>query len=114
MRPGLKITRFYEENEVIVSGTADIDVARAEALAGVRADLEEDGWDGEELVEQLRQLDDLQPRVGWYRWNPCNERSCYDGGGHKGHLGYCDGPGRGRWQGVYFHRVWAHAASVSR
>lgn len=41
-------------------------------------------------------------RVGWFRWNPCHESSCFDGGGHKGHLDYVTGPGRGNWRGVYF------------
>lgn len=42
----------------------------------------------------------LRCREGWYRWNPCHELSCYDGGGHSGHLGYVKGPGRGNWRGV--------------
>jgi hypothetical protein len=40
-------------------------------------------------------------REGWYRWTPCNPRSCFDGMQHRpGHLGYATGPGLGVWRGV--------------
>lgn len=78
--------------EVIVRGTDDVEVAREYALELLAEELYEDAA---EVVEGLR------PRIGWYRWNPCHESSCFDGGGHAGHLGYADGPGRGRWRGVY-------------
>lgn len=41
-------------------------------------------------------------RAGLFRWNPCSPRSCFDGGGHCGHLDHSDHPGRGVWPGVYF------------
>jgi hypothetical protein len=101
----LKVTPFYEGGEFTVRGTEDVDAAREAVKAWERASWAEDPdeWRTEdELKERLERIDSLTPRVGWYRWNPCHESSCYDGGGHSGHLGYCDGPGRGRWRGVYF------------
>lgn len=41
--------------------------------------------------------------ASWLRWNPCNERSCYEGWqAHIGHLAVAKGKGSGNWQGVYF------------
>lgn len=40
-------------------------------------------------------------RERWFRWTPCNPRSCYAGTQHRpGHLTYLDAPGRGVWRGV--------------
>ena len=45
-------------------------------------------------------------RSGWFRFNPCHESSCFDGGGHAWHIGYVDGPGRGRFKGVLLEPRW--------
>lgn len=92
----LVVSPLYD-GEFMVRGTGDVDAARAAVLEWLRED--DPLMDAEEHQERV---ESLAPRVGWYRWNPCNERSCFDGGGHSGHLGYVDGPGRGRWQGVLF------------
>jgi hypothetical protein len=43
----------------------------------------------------------LPCREGWYRWTPCNPRSCYDGTQHRpGHLTRDGGPRRGTWRGI--------------
>lgn len=46
-------------------------------------------------------VDSRSYREGWYRWTPCNPRSCYDGTQHRpGHLSWRDGPAAGVWRGV--------------
>lgn len=93
----LKVTPIEFDGEFIVKGTQDLEVARAAVLDWLRAD---DPLTPEE--EHRERVDGFTPhRVGWFRWNPCNENSCFDGGGHSGHLGYANGPGRGNWQAVY-------------
>ena len=38
---------------------------------------------------------------GWWRWTPCNPRSCFAGIQHRpGHLQAAAGPGPGVWRGV--------------
>lgn len=80
----------------MVSRTEDVALARELVYAEMRDEdpLAEESWHREKV-------DALLPRVGWYRWTPCHPSSCFDGGGHSGHLGYAHGPGRGVFRGVY-------------
>jgi hypothetical protein len=87
---------MMDEDGFVVAGTDDEETARAAVFDWLRAD---DPLMPEE--DHRERVADHRPRVGWYRWNPCNKRSCYDGGGHSGHLGYAQGPGRGTFRGVY-------------
>jgi hypothetical protein len=58
---------------------------------------EDDTFDGLDAL-----VDGAEYRAGWYRWTPCSERSCFDGGQHRpGHLQDATGPGRGAWRGVW-------------
>lgn len=100
---GLQVAGIIEGGPV-VRGTLDVDAARsalrewaAAELANIHGDLaieSEDipAWAADTPVE----------RVGLFRWNPCAPASCWDGGNHRGHLGYAEKPGRGVWQGVLF------------
>jgi hypothetical protein len=97
----VRVTPFYEDGEFVVSGTTDEAEARAAVLEWLRTDDEAATGEEDEAYRQDRVDGLVVHRSGWFRWNPCSPRSCYDGGGHSGHLGYSDGPGRGRWQGVY-------------
>jgi hypothetical protein len=96
----VKVTRMDEGDGYVVARTQDPAAAVTAAQQWERDNAE--SWDDPEDVEEwVRRITGLRPRVGWYRWTPCNERSCYDGGGHSGHLGYADGPARGVFPGVY-------------
>lgn len=92
-----------DEGGYVVRGTRDPDTAREACRPHV--------------IEDMGYSPDLDPpdapdkalaslgagRPGLYRWTPCHPRSCYDGGGHRGHLQYVDRPGRGVWEGVLFY-----------
>lgn len=82
-----------DEGGWVVSGTLDVDLAQLIAAREITA----------------RDLEFSEPPgvhyVGWMRWNPCHPSSCYDGGGHHGHLEYVDGPGRGNWLGVHLDDI---------
>jgi hypothetical protein len=96
----IKVTQLRDSGDYVVARTDDVDVAREAARQWERDNAE--SWEYAEWVqERVEAVDDLAPRVGWYRWTPCHESSCWDGGGHSGHLGYADGPGRGVFRGVY-------------
>lgn len=97
----VKVTAMMDADGYVVQRTDDVDAARQAAREWERKRCEEDGYEPEELAEVVGRIDRLTPRVGWYRWTPCNDNSCYDGGGHSGHLGYANGPGRGVFRGVY-------------
>lgn len=96
----------------VVKGTTDVDVASFALIQWrLTHPLEEDtearvyGLTAERMMndpEWRERCHSIPPvtRVGWFRWNPCSPRSCYEGGGHKGHLDEADGPGRGNWVGV--------------
>lgn len=95
----LRVRPLLDDGEFVVAGTDDEQAARAAALDYLRDD---DPLDDE--AEQRERIAALRARPGWYRWNPCHESSCYDGGGHGGHLGYAQGAGRGNFPGVYLMR----------
>lgn len=104
----IKVVRMVEGDGYVVARTDDVETAREAARQWERDRAVEDAgpagltkWDEEDRDERVASIDKLRPCVGWYRWTPCNERSCYDGGGHSGHLGYADGPGRGVFRGIY-------------
>jgi hypothetical protein len=101
-----------EEGGVVVRGTIDPDVARPVALARL-ADEEHipdsaaddlDDFDTDIVVGLTSFLAGTPRRVGLFRWNPCHESNCYDGGGHMGHIVYVDQPQRGAFPGVYWMR----------
>lgn len=100
---GLRVTPMADSYGYMVGGTDDVDAARTAAKETCRADLLSDGWaeDDPGLTERLSSLDRMRARTGLWRWTPCNERSCYDGGGHRGHLAPAEKPGRGVFRGVY-------------
>lgn len=90
--PAFPVTIVDSGESYIVRGTDDV-LAAKRAVHHWRR--KEDPW--------LSPEDACPPpraRVGWFRWNPCNARSCFDGGGHSGHVGYAQGPGRGNFRGV--------------
>ena len=89
------VTPVYEDggSAYLVRGTQDVDEARSAASAYLAQ---------QESAAGALGLCLLTARPGLYRWNPCNENSCYDGGGHRRHLGYASRPGRGVFPGVYF------------
>ena len=94
-RPKLKVWEVDEDGWV-VRGTRDVEVARA-ALARHRAD------DCYLLVADATGAAALYSATpGLYRWNPCSPSSCYDGGGHCGHLARAEERVAGVWQGVHF------------
>lgn len=96
----LKVVSMSEEGGYVVQGTQDVLEARAAAL-GHRLWGEGHDWDGEGLRWAINHVHGLRARVGLFRWTPCSPRSCYDGGGHRGHLGYAKQRGRGVFEGVY-------------
>jgi len=51
-------------------------------------------------IDRSAQVDFTALEPAWYRWTPCHTSSCYDGGGHSGHLQRVDQPGRSIWRGV--------------
>jgi hypothetical protein len=93
----IKVTPMLDGDGYVVQRTDDVDAAREAARQWER----DSGELPEDVEESIARIDRLTPRVGWYRWTPCNENSCFDGGGHSGHLGYANGPGRGVFRGVY-------------
>jgi len=96
---------MMDSDDYMVARTEDVDAAREAARQWVRDDAA--AWeDAEDVRARVEHIDSLTPRVGWYRWTPCHESSCYDGGGHSGHLGYADGPGRGVFRGVFLQGGW--------
>jgi hypothetical protein len=104
----IKVTPMMDGDGYMIARTDDVDAAREAARQWERDRADEDAgpdglseWDAQYRDELVACVDRLVPRVGWYRWTPCHESSCYDGGGHSGHLGYADGPGRGVFRGVY-------------
>jgi hypothetical protein len=99
----IKVTRMSDGGGYVVARTEDVDAAREAAREWERSPdgRAGDGYDAEELAAVVDRIDRLTPRVGWYRWTPCNENSCYDGGGHSGHLGFAAAPARGVFRGVY-------------
>jgi hypothetical protein len=96
----IKVTRMAEGDGYMVARTDDVEAARQAAREHVRADAPT-WYAPEDVQDSVDGVDRLIPRVGWYRWTPCHESSCFDGGGHSGHLGYANGPGRGVFRGVY-------------
>jgi hypothetical protein len=72
----------YREDGWILVRRADgeRDAGRA-AYEGALAD----GYDPDDIPDLVL------VREGSFRWNPCNEKSCWDGGGHRVHLGYAHG-----------------------
>lgn len=57
--------------------------------------------DGDPATDVAEYVGSRLYREGWYRWTPCNPRSCYDGMQHRpGHLSWRDGPAAGVWRGV--------------
>jgi hypothetical protein len=87
----------------VVRGTDDVETAR-EALIDHYEGEDDDYGDVMTLWGALgRALYARVVRVGWFRWNPCCQNTCWEDFQHRpGHLDYRDGPGRGRWQGVLF------------
>lgn len=99
VRP-IKVTRMAEGDGYVVARTDDPAAAVAAAQQWERDNAER--WEDDEDVElRAAAIPELRQRIGWYRWTPCHESSCFDGGGHSGHLGYANGPGRGVFCGVY-------------
>ena len=86
--------RPMDEDGIIVSGTDDVEAARAAALTWLRGQSGACGCCTAEVPPLLR--------AGLFRWNPCHPRNCWDGGRHLGHIAYADKPGPGVWRGVYF------------
>lgn len=93
---GILATPIDWTDDYVVQGTEDVDKARRAVILDV---IVERGYTHEEAEGYAKSL---KSAVAWLRWNPCDERSCYDGGGHRGHLGIAKGPGHGNWRGVYF------------
>lgn len=91
-----KVTMMRDSDDWMVSRTEDVAQARELVYAELRAvdPLAEER-------EHRERVNALEARVGWYRWTPCHPNSCFDGGGHSGHLGYATGPGRGVFRGVF-------------
>lgn len=81
---------------LVVAGTEDLDEALLAVVKVLVADAEH--WTFDDTATIAPTL----IRHGWFRWNPCHPRSCYEGVQHAGHIGYVDGPGRGNWRGFYF------------
>jgi hypothetical protein len=92
--PQLKVWPI-DDGGPVVRGTLDVDVARAAVLKHLvdGGQIHPDDVDGYDLVVS---------RAGMFRWNPCRENNCWDGGGHCGHIAYVDAPGPGVWPGVLF------------
>lgn len=96
-----KVTMMMDSADWMVSRTEDVALARELVYAELRND---DPLEDE--AEHRAQVERLDARVGWYRWTPCHPSSCYDGGGHSGHLGYTNRPGRGVFRGVFLTGGW--------
>lgn len=111
------------EGEVLVRGTTDpTDALRLvleddvpwsweEVLEGLEPDYHEcehvhrteeelEAWKREAAEFFARRLDPANHRVGWFRINPVGPDHPE---GWTWQLGYCDGPGPGNFQAVYFH-----------
>jgi hypothetical protein len=106
-----------EECGVLVRGTDDPRRARTEALRVLMdrhsADLYPTFWQdhphewAETALHYARRLRDLTPSADrLWRWTPCSPVSCYDGGGHLGHLTEAAQPGRGVFRAVYWWEVY--------
>lgn len=115
---------------VLVRGVDTFEAAAKVALAEFASELAEDLEVADETLERLidenlrrvmadkpnlndeidARVAELLPvhyraeRIGWWRFNPCNESMC-DEGPHTWHLGECSGPGRGRFRGVFLART---------
>jgi len=80
----------------VVAGTEDLDEA---VLLVVRLMVAADEhWTFDDTATIAPKL----IRHGWFRWNPCHPRSCYDHVQHTGHIDYVEGPGRGNFRAFYF------------
>lgn len=103
---------WMSEGGVIVRGTDDPAKARTPALRVLMDSYvltagtgDVDDWISAALhyARQLRDKKPMENRL--WRWTPCSPVSCYDGGGHSGHLTDANRPGRGAWAGVYWTDV---------
>lgn len=74
---------------------------RAAESEGYRVNLAPEEW-VEYALHYARALRDRVPEIGLWRWTPCSPRSCFDGGGHSGHLCSQTRTGQGVWSGVYW------------
>lgn len=112
--------RMCDDGEIIVRGVHTFEEAIDQAIADLL-------WD--ELGDRLATLDDefdaiwvdggddidehliargrsiltnryQADRIGWWRYNPCNESMCGDHGRGGWHLAARSGPGPGNWHGV--------------
>jgi hypothetical protein len=64
-------------------------IAEAEARGSLMKYLRKvDAYEPDEATEYVATLKINPHRV--FRWNPCNQHSCYEGGGHCGHIDYLD------------------------
>jgi len=95
------VVKSMDEGGYAVRGTEDVTEARVAVLRHLM-------WDGpyadDELDEAIRLALHLATTARrLWRWTPCHPSSCFDGGGHSGHLGYPDRPGPGVWRGVVFY-----------
>lgn len=99
MSPSRLRVRGTDDGGCVVGGTSDVDEAREAVRLWAQAGM------GFDTAEEADEYTDgcAVGRRGWFRWNPCHPNSCWDGGGHCGHLDYRDGPGRGHWQGIEFY-----------
>lgn len=82
----------------VVRGVEDGLAARVAAESYLRSTLEYP----DDAVGLVADTADRGHRL--WRWNPCHPSSCYDGGGHVGHIGAADAPGHGVFRGVYLER----------
>ena len=106
-----------EECGVAVRGTDDPRRARTEALRTLMGRWLDNLYPTypqeypddylETALHYARRLRDIPPDMGrLFRWAPCSPRSCWDGGGHKGHLIAASRRGPGAWLGVYWWEVY--------
>lgn len=99
-RPAVKVTPLAEEGFVVRA--PDVERAKAALAEWLGNNNDQFFFSAEKdpAAAIAEYMDRHTYRAGWFRWNPCHPSSCYDGGGHCGHLMQVSAPGRGVWLGV--------------